>query len=287
MDPRVTSLYDDYVHGRMPRRDFVRRLAGITGSAAAASALLPLIEPNYAHARQVPDDDPRLRVERVTYPGSAGPVSAYLARPASGSAPLPGVLVIHENRGLNAHIEDVARRAALAGYLALAPDGLSVAGSAPVDQEQARDLFAATDRDTIDADVIAGVPWLAGRDDCSGKVGTVGFCYGGGIALRCAAVHAQVGAAVCFYGDALADDQVAKVRAPLAMHYAGDDPRINAGITDFRASLDRHGVAYSLHMYPGTGHGFHNDASAARYRPQAARLAWQRTIALFDSALVA
>lgn len=287
MDPRVIRLYDDYVHGRMPRRDFVRRLAGIAGSAAAASALLPLIEPNYVQARQVPDDDPRLRVERVTYPGSSGPVQAYLARPATASGPLPGVLVIHENRGLNAHIEDVARRAALAGYLALAPDGLSVAGGAPVDQEQARDLFAATDRDTINADVIAGVPWLAGRDDCTGKVGTVGFCYGGGIALRCAAEHAQVGAAVCFYGEALADDQVATVRAPLAMHYAGDDPRINAGIAAFRAALDRHGVAYSLHMYPGTGHGFHNDASAARYKPEAAKLAWQRTIALFDVALAA
>lgn len=285
MDPRVIRLYDDYVHGQMPRRDFVRRLAGIAGGAAAASALLPLIEPNYAQARQVAVDDPRLHTEQVTYAGSSGPVRAFLARPADAATALPGVMVIHENRGLNAHIEDVARRAALAGYLALAPDGLSVAGGAPADQEQARDLFAATDRAGIDADVIAGVPFLAGRADCTGKVGTVGFCYGGGIALRCAAEHAQVGAAVCFYGSALADDQVARVRAPLAMHYAGDDPRINAGIPAFRESLDRHGVAYSLHMYPGTGHGFHNDASAARYNPAAARLAWQRTIALFESAL--
>ncbi len=286
MDPRAIDLYNDYVHGSLPRRDFLQKLAGIAGSAAAASVLLPLLEPNYAQAQQVAVEDPRLRGGYETYAGSSGPVRAYVARP-SGEARLPGVLVIHENRGLNPHIEDVARRAALAGYVAVAPDGLSVAGGAPADQEAARDLFAATDRAVIDADVIAGVPWLATRADCTGRVGTVGFCYGGGIALRCAAEHADhVAGAVCFYGSALDAGQIAKVKAPLAMHYAGEDPRINAQIPAFRQALDAAGVAYSLHMYPGTQHGFHNDASAARYAPEAARLAWQRTLAFFGETLV-
>jgi carboxymethylenebutenolidase len=285
MDPRALALYNDYIHGDMPRRDFLRRLAGVVGSAAAASALLPLIEPNFARAQQVAPDDPKLEAGYVEYAGQSGAVRGYLARPADRAGPLPGIVVIHENRGLNAHIEDVARRAALAGYVALAPDGLSVAGGAPEDQEKARDLFAATDRATIDADVILAVPYLAGREDCSGRVGTVGFCYGGGIALRCAAEQPATAAAVCFYGQALSAEQVARVKAPLTMHYAGEDPRINAGIPDFRRALDEHGVAYSLHMYPGTGHGFHNDASAARYNATAARLAWSRTIAFFDAHL--
>ena len=287
LDPRAIALYNDYIHGRMPRRDFLRRLTGIVGSAAAATALLPLIEPNHARAQQVATDDARLVTGHASYPGRSGPVRAYLARPAGVSTALPGVLVIHENRGLNAHIEDVARRAALAGYLAVAPDGLSVAGGAPADQEQARDLFAATDRATIDADVVLGVAYLAARDDCSGQVGTVGFCYGGGVALRCAAEQRATAAAVCFYGQALDAGQVARVTAPLMMHYAGNDPRINAGIPEFRRLLDAHGVAYSLHMYPGTGHGFHNDASAARHDAAAAKLAWARTIAFFDAHLKA
>jgi carboxymethylenebutenolidase len=281
MDPRIIDLYNDYVHGAMPRRDFLTRLATVAGSAIAASALLPLLEPRYALAQQVAGDDARLLTGYETYAGTKGAVRAYVARPAGMDGKRPGVLVIHENRGLNAHIEDVARRTALAGYIAVAPDGLSVAGGAPADQEKARDLFAATDRALIDADVIAAVPWLAARDDCTGRVGTVGFCYGGGIALRCAVEHAAVAAAVCFYGSALDAEQLAKVTAPLLLHYAGRDERINAGIEAFRAAMDARGVAYSLNMYPGTQHGFHNDASAARYDAAASRLAWDRTLAFF------
>jgi carboxymethylenebutenolidase len=192
------------------------------------------------------------------------------------------VLVIHENRGLNAHLEDVARRAALAVYLAVAPDGLSVAGGAPADQEKARDLFAAADRAVIDADVIAGVGFFAGRKDCSGKIGAVGFCYGGGMALMCAAERPEIAAAVAFYGSAPPADKIAKIKAALAMHYAGKDERIDAGIADFRTALDANQIAYSLNMYPGTQHGFHNDSSAARYDAAAAKLAWARTIAFFD-----
>lgn len=282
MDRRAIALYDDYVHGTMPRRELLARLVGIAGGAAAAGAMLALLEPGYAQAQQVAPDDPNLHTGRIEYDGASGKVRAYLAQPARVDGTTPSVLVIHENRGLNAHIEDVARRLALAGFRALAPDGLSVAGGAPLDQEQARDLFARTDRAVIDADLLAGVPHLMSLNSGNGRVGAIGFCYGGGMALRCAAEHAGLAAAVCFYGPALDAAQVETLKAPLQLHYAGEDPRINAGIDAFRALLDQHRLAYSLHMYPGTQHGFHNDASAARYDAAAATLAWSRTLAFFD-----
>lgn len=285
MKPEAIDLYNEYIHGDLPRRTFLKRLAGIAGGAAAASALLPMLEPNYAWGQQVAADDPRLQAGYVEYEGGSGPVRAYCARPAGHAEPLPGVLVIHENRGLNAHIEDVARRTALAGYLALAPDGLTYAGGAPLDQEAARDLFGRSDRARITDDVVAGVPYLAGRADCTGRVGTVGFCYGGGVSLLCAARTSATAASVCFYGSPLAADDVARVKAPLMMHYAGNDERINQSIPEFRALLDEHAVAYSLHMYPGTHHGFHNDSSEARYDEAAATLAWRRTLALFEATL--
>ncbi|MDZ4730621.1 MAG: dienelactone hydrolase family protein [Xanthomonadales bacterium] len=280
------ELYNVYIHGDLPRRDFLRKLAGIAGSAAAATMLLPLLEPNYVFAQQVATDDDRLETGYVEYSGGNGLVKAYFAKPAGQSGKLPGVLVIHENRGLNAHIEDVARRAALAGYVALAPDGLTYVGGALEDQEASRDLFGQSDGERISADVIAGVPYLAARSDCSGKLGSVGFCYGGGVALQCAAAYPDIiGAGVCFYGSPLDREQIAQVKAPLMMHYAGEDERINATIPEFRALLDEFKIAYSLHMYPGTGHGFHNDSSAARYNEAASKLAWQRTLNLFAGSL--
>ncbi len=282
MDPRVVDLYNDYIHGDMPRRAFLKRVVEIAGSAAAATTMIALVEPDWAWGQQVDPADDRLNTGYVEYPGSTGPVKAYLAKPGAAEGPLPGILVVHENRGLNAHIEDVARRAALAGYVALAPDGLTYVGGGLADQEAARDRFAAADVAKITADVIAGVPYLAGHDDCSGKVGAVGFCYGGGVALLCAAREGATTAAVCFYGRALSAEDTARVRVPLMMHYAGQDERINAMIPEFRAALDAHGVAYSLNMYPGTGHGFHNDTSQARYNADAAALAWQRTMQFFD-----
>jgi carboxymethylenebutenolidase len=286
LDPRIVHLYNDYIHSTLPRREFMSRLVKITGSAAAASAVLPLIEPNYAYGQQVPENDKKLTTGYVTYPGSSGAVKAYMARPR-GKGKLPAVLVIHENRGLNKHIEDVARRAALAGYLALAPDGLSAAGGAPVDQEAARDLFAKTDPAKIAGDVMAGVPFLAKHAESTGKVGSVGFCYGGGLAVRCAIETEELTAAVGFYGRQLSAEDTAKLKVPVMLHYAGNDERVNAGISDFRAALDTNKVAYSINMYPGTEHGFHNDSSEARYNKAAAQLAWSRTVQFFDTYLKA
>lgn len=282
MDQKAIDLYNEYIHGELPRRAFLKKLTGIAGSAAAASVLLPLLEPNYAWGQQVDPEDSRLETGYIEYASGAGTVRAYLAKPAGLKANLPGVLVIHENRGLNAHIEDVTRRAALAGYIALAPDGLTYAGGAPEDQEAARNLFGASDRERITDDVIAGVPYLASREDCNGSIGTVGFCYGGGVSLLCAAREPAVEASSCFYGRSLGADDVAKVKVPLMMHYAGEDTRINQSIPQFRALLDEAQIAYSLNMYPGTGHGFHNDTSAARYDADAATLAWKRTLNLFE-----
>jgi carboxymethylenebutenolidase len=282
MDQKIIDLYNDYIHGDMPRRSFLRRVAKIAGGAAAATAILPLIETNYAWGQQVDPKDERLNAGYATYAGTQSEVKAYVATPASAKLPLPGVLVIHENRGLNAHIEDVARRAALAGFVAVAPDGLSFVGGAPADQEAARDKFREADTETITADVIKAVGYMKSRPDCTGKTGSVGFCYGGGVSLQCAVANPATDASVLFYGRALSAEQVARVKVPLMMNYAGNDPRVNAMIPEFRAALDEQDVAYSLHMYPGTGHGFHNDTSQARYDEAAAKLAWQRTISFFD-----
>ena len=282
MDPKVTELYNEYIHGDMPRRSFLRKLAIITGGATVANTVLALVEPNYARGQQVKPEDDRLEQGYITYEGSFGPVRAYFAKPAYATAPLPGILVIHENRGLNAHIEDVARRAALEGYIAVAPDGLSFVGGAPEDQEAARDKFREADTETITADVILGVAYLKSRKDCSGKTGSVGFCYGGGVSLQCAIAESATDASALYYGRALSAEQTARVSVPLLLNYAGDDKRVNAMIPDFRAALDKNKVAYSLHMYPGTGHGFHNDTSQARYNAAAAELSWQRTMNFFD-----
>jgi len=289
VDRRIINLYNEYVHTAMPRRAFLDRLAKMAGGTAAALALLPLIEPNYAQARQTEPDDKRLKCERIQFNGPSGPVKAYMARPAKikRDVKIPGVLVIHENRGLNEHIEDVARRTALAGYVAIAPDGLSVAGGAPTDQEAARDQFAKQDPERIATDVLAAVPWLAAEYSSNGKIGVVGFCYGGGLALRAAVENKGVDAAVAFYGRQPPAAEVPKIRIPLLLHYAGEDERVNAGIPEFRTALDAAKVKYDLYMYPGTQHGFHNDSSEARYNEAAAKLAWQRTIDFFAANLKA
>jgi carboxymethylenebutenolidase len=283
VDRRMIELYNEYVHTALPRREFITRLTRMAGGAAAAMTALAVLEPNYAQARQVEPDDKRLKCERITFNGPNGPVKAYTAMPRKIGRrdKLPGVLVIHENRGLNEHLEDVARRTALAGYMAIAPDGLSVAGGAPADQEAARDLFAKTDGARIATDVLAAVPWLAADPVNNGKVGVVGFCYGGGLALRAAAETVGVDCAVSFYGRPLPGEQARKLKVPVLLHYAGNDDRINSGIPDFKAALDEARVPYTVHMYPDTEHGFHNDSSEARYNEAAAKLAWQRTLDFF------
>ena len=289
VDRRIIHLYNEYVHTALPRREFLAKLTRLAGGAAAATTALALLEPNYAQARQVEPDDKRLKTEKIEFNGPNGPVKAYVARPKKlgKSDKVAGVLVIHENRGLNEHIEDVARRTALAGYLAIAPDGLSVAGGAPADQEAARDLFSKTDGARIASDVLAGIPWVAADPASNGKIGVVGFCYGGGLALRAAIEAVGVDCAVSFYGKQLSAEDTRRLKVPVLLHYAGTDERVNAGIADFRAALDSVGVPYSLNMYPGTQHGFHNDSSEARYNEAAAKLAWQRTLDFFATYLKA
>ena len=283
VDRRMIELYNEYVHTALPRREFIAKLTRMAGGAAAAMTALAVLEPNYVQARQIEPDDKRLKCERIEFNGPNGPVKAYVAKPKKIGRhdKLPGVLVIHENRGLNEHIEDVTRRTALAGYVAIAPDGLSAAGGAPADQETARDLFTRTDGARIATDVLAAVPWLAADPMNNGKVGVVGFCYGGGLALRAASETVGVDCAVSFYGRPLPTEQARKLKVPVLLHYAGNDERINSGIPDFKAALDEAHVPYTIHMYPGTEHGFHNDSSEARYNEAAAKLAWQRTLDFF------
>jgi carboxymethylenebutenolidase len=291
VDRRLIDLYNEYVHTAMPRRDFIARLTQVAGGAAAATMALGLLEPNYARAQQVPPDDRRVKAERLEFNGPNGPIKAYTARPRRirTGEKIGGVLVVHENRGLNGYIEDVVRRVAIAGYVAIAPDGLSVAGGAPADQEAARDLFAKTDGVRIASDVLEGIPWLAADPTNNGKVGVVGFCYGGGVALRAAVESSRNGVdcAVAFYGKQPPAAEAKQIRVPLLLHYAENDERIDAGIKDFRAVLDEQHVTYDVFMYPGTDHGFHNDSSAARYNEAAAKLAWERTLVFFAQYLKA
>jgi carboxymethylenebutenolidase len=285
MKQEIIKLYDEYTHAPLPRRVFLRRLAQLAGGGAAAAALLPLLEANYARAELVAADDPRLAGERVTYPGASGAMRGYLVKPRAAAGKLPAVLVIHENRGLNPHIEDVARRLAVEGFLALAPDGLSPLGGTPADADQARDLIGKLDPAKTRADYLAALTYLAGRPDVTGKLGVVGFCWGGGMANQ-VAVHAPaLQAAVAFYGATPGAADVPKIRARLLLHYAGLDTRINAGIPAYEAALKQAGTKYGLYLYEGVNHAFHNDTAGARYDKAAAQLAWSRTVAFFKDAL--
>ena len=284
MDPRILELYDAFTHTPLGRRAFVARLARLAGGVSAALALLPLLENDYARAAVVPEDDARLDAQRVTYPGPRGPVRAYLAR-LGGDGPRPAVVVIHENRGLNPHIEDVARRAAVAGFLALAPDGLSSEGGTPEDPDRARELIEGLDPALARDVFLAALAWLQGHPASTGRVGCVGFCWGGGMANQLAVHAPELRAAVAFYGRPPASEDVARIRAALLLHYAGLDDRINQGISAFEAALREAGVDYELYRYEGVQHAFHNDTSPARYDEAAAKLAWQRTLAFLERRL--
>jgi carboxymethylenebutenolidase len=278
MNRRVIALYDEFTHGTMERREFLSRLARIAGGAAAAAALLPLLANRYAHAATVAPDDPRLVTGREQYDGPAGPVDCYVAHPKESPKRRPAVVVIHENRGLNAHIEDVTRRFAREGYFSIAPDALSGSGGTPANEDEARKRIGELAPITALGIYLAAVRHAANHAHSSYRVGCVGFCWGGGMAGRLAAHSKELRAAVVFYGMPPAADEAVRVHVPLLLHYAGRDQRINAAVPAFEKSLKAARAKYELHTYPDVDHAFHNDTNAARYNADAALRAWKRTI---------
>jgi carboxymethylenebutenolidase len=275
----LLDLFDQYVHGIIDRREFLSNAAKFAVGGITAAALLDALSPRFAQAQQVPVDDKRLHAEYLEYesPQGSGKIRGYLVRPAPAKGKLPAVLVVHENRGLNPHIEDVARRLGLEGFLAFAPDALTPLGGYPGDEDKARAEFAKLDQKKTQEDFLAAVAFLKKRADSSGKVGVVGFCYGGGIANMLATRVADLAAAVPFYGLQPKPEEVANIRAPLLLHYAENDDRINAGVAAFEQALKANKVRYEIHKYAGTQHGFNNDTTP-RYDAAAATLAWQRTV---------
>jgi len=267
------------VHGDIDRRGFLERAGKFAVGGMTAAMLLDALRPRFAEAQQVAKDDRRLRTEWIDYesPQGTGKVRAYLARPEAVTAKLPGVLVVHENRGLNPHIEDIARRLALDNFLALAPDALTPLGGYPGDEDKAREAFAKLDQSKAREDFVTAVALLKMRPECTGKVGVIGFCYGGGIANMLATRIPDLGAAVPFYGMQPAAADAARIKAPLLIQYADNDERVNAGWPAYEAALKASNVSYTVYRYPGTQHGFNNDTTP-RYDKTAAALAWQRTI---------
>jgi len=284
MDQKIIELYDQYARGSLDRRTFMKKLAFLAGGTAAALGLLPLLESSNTAAEIVAKDDPRLHAEFINYAGATGEVRAYLARP-KGDGKLPGVVVIHENRGLNPHIEDVGRRVALEGFLALAPDALSPLGGTPEDPDQARALIGKLDDQSTIDNFTAAVKYLKTHSMSTGKVGVVGFCWGGRMANQVAVNSPDLTAAVPYYGMPAAAEDVPKIKAALLLNYAGLDERINAGIPAFEAALKAAEVNYQIYMYAGAKHAFNNDTNAERYNPEAAKHAWQRTISFLKEKL--
>lgn len=280
--PEWLELYDFYVHGGITRRDFLDRAAKFAVGGLTAAAILASLTPNYALAQQVMFTDPEIVAEYIRYPSpnGHGEVRGYLVRPAKVTGPLPGIVVVHENRGLNPYIEDVARRAAKAGFVALAPDGLSSVGGYPGNDEKGRALQQQVDPTKLMNDFFAAVDFLLKDDGTTDKVGITGFCYGGGVSHAAAVAYPQLAAAVPFYGRQAKPEDVVRIKAPLLIHFAETDPGVNATWPAYEAALKAAGTTYEAHIYPGTNHGFHND-STPRYDKAAADLAWDRTIAWF------
>ena len=287
IDQRIFDLYDEYCHGRMGRREFLSRAAAITVGGVSALWMAQALMPRYAEAQTISFTDPRMKGTYVEYPspgGTSGTMRGYLVQPA-GDGPFPAVLVIHENRGLNPHIEDVARRAAVAGFLALAPDGLSPVGGYPGNDDDGRELQRSLDPATLDQDMINSARYLKSHGLSNDRLGATGFCWGGGMTNRLAvALGSDLDAGVPFYGVAAASEDVSKIEAALMILYAGTDPRINAMWPDYEAALRASGVRHEMHMFEGTLHGFHNN-STPRYNEAAAALAWNRTIGFFRAHL--
>jgi len=285
MDQRIINLFDEYTHKPLSREEFIKRLAKLTGSTATALAVLPLLEVNYAKAETIPFQDDRLITSYVTYTGEGCEMKAYLARPKQNGK-YGGVIVIHENRGLNPHIEDVTRRAALEGFIAIAPDGLSVVGGTPAsDPDKARDLIQQLDAVKTIANFSKAADYLKSRVDCNGKIGCVGFCWGGAMANNLAVHIPDLLVAIPFYGRQPEATDVPKIQAALQLHYAAMDERVNAGIAAYEEALKKDGKDYQLFMYEGAQHAFHNDTAPTRYNEAAAKLAWSRTISLLKEKL--
>ncbi len=284
MDQRIIKLYDEYTHAPLPRRVFIKRLSLLVGGTAAAMALLPALENNYAMAAMVAEDDSRITTSRVTYPAGDAQISGYLAHPRNGTN-LPAVLVIHENRGLNPHIQDIARRLAAEGFLALAPDMLSSMGGTPADEDQARDMIGKLNAAETVAGLVAGVDYLDDHDDGNGMVGCVGFCWGGGMANQIAVNADKLDAAVVFYGRQPAAADVSKIHAKMLIHYAGLDERINAGKDAYEEALKAANVSYTQYVYDNVNHAFNNDTNTARYNAEAANMAWGRTVEFLKASL--
>jgi carboxymethylenebutenolidase len=285
MDPRIIELRDEYARGRLDRRAFLQSMARLAGGTAAAAALLPLLEPVAASAQVIAKDDPRLVAETIKYPAESGEMTAYFAR-TKEEGKRPAVIVIHKNRGLNPHIEDVARRVALEGYLALAPDALSPLGGTPADPAAASPLFQKLDRAANIRNFVAAVAYLKTHPLSTGKVGCMGFCWGGAVTNQVAVNAPDLTAAVPFYGSQPAAEDVPKIKAAMLIHYAGDDERINAGIPAFKDALEKAGIEHTIHVYEGAGHAFMND-TGQRYNKEAAELAWKRTVAFLKDKLKA
>ncbi|MDX3906959.1 MAG: YghX family hydrolase [Pigmentiphaga sp.] len=280
--PELLELYDYYVHGKISRRDFLDRAGKFAVGGLTAGGILGLLSPDYAMAQQVSFTDPDIVAEYITYPSPKGhgTVRGYLVRPAKAAGKVAGVVVVHENRGLNPYIEDVARRVAKAGFLALAPDGLSSVGGYPGNDDKGRELQQQVDPTKLMNDFFAAIEFLMQGDLTTGKVGITGFCYGGGVANAAAVAYPELAAAVPFYGRQASAEDVPRIKAPLLLHYAELDKGINQGWPAYEAALKAAGKTYEAHIYPGTNHGFHND-STPRYDEAAAKLAWERTIAWF------
>jgi carboxymethylenebutenolidase len=284
--PEVLKLFDGYVHGRLDRREFIDRAAKFAVGAFTATAMLESLKPNFAWAQQVPKDDKRIRTQYLDYdsPNGHGRMRGYFAQPADAKGKLPAVLVIHENRGLNPYIEDVVRRLALANFVAFAPDALTPVGGYPGDEDKARALFAAQDAKKREEDLYQAAQVLKARPETTGKIGAVGFCFGGGICNLLATRMPELGASVPYYGRQVPASEVAKIRAPLLIHYASEDENINKGWPAYEEALKANNVRYTAHIYPNTQHGFHNDTTP-RYDDAAAKLSWQRTLDFFNQHL--
>jgi carboxymethylenebutenolidase len=286
MQQKIIDLYDSYTHGGMSRRSFLDRLTLLAGGTAAATALLPILENNYAHADTVAESDPRVKGEMVTFKAGSQDVSGYLVRPAA-EGKYPSVVVVHENRGLNPHTKDVARRLAVDGFQALAVDFLSPIGGTPSDQDKAREMIQTLQAPDVTGWAQGAVAYLRGTPSGNGKVGAVGFCWGGGVIGRLAVAEPTLNAGVVYYGQQPPAEDVAKIKAPLLLNYAGTDERINAGIPVFEDALKKSGKDYTLYMYDGAQHAFLNDTNEARYNKEAADLAWGRTLEFFKKHLAA